>query len=190
MATQTPVHPRLAPPRQTASSLTALLYAELGYKPDEITDRLMNELRLTRRQQELLRPWIRDRVQHEISRLGRSQGSGHRAEVLRDRERQRQEGRATTRSQRVHYQEGPLDFLDCQVPCPGAEGGMKLYRHFTVADHKQRLTVHRTNLEGAQRRITGHEWAIAEIEKNKVRTLDELTERKLLADLPQGGITP
>lgn len=170
--------------------MAALLYAELGYQPDEITDRLMNELRLTKKQQEVLRTWIRDRVQHEISRLGRAQGSGHRAEVLRDRERQRKEGRATPRSQRVSYTEGPLDFLDCQVPCPGADGGMKLYRYFTIADHKLRMTVHRSNLEGAQRRLSGHEWAIKEIQKNKVTTLDQIPASKLQADLPKEGVTP
>lgn len=175
---------------ETASQMTARLYEELGYQPNEITGKLFDELQVSDEARAALYPWVRDRVQHEISRLGRHQATpGQRRE---DRERQHREGRTTTRSQRADEEQGGLDprlhFLDSHVPCPGAPGGMKLYRHFTVPDHEARAGMHRVNLKGAARRIAGHNWAVREIRQHEVRTLNDIPHGLLAAELPKNGV--
>jgi hypothetical protein len=178
--------------RQTAHSLIERFYGELGYSPDEITQRLFTELGLSVRAQQILRPLVRDRVQHLISRIGRRQETfaaqqrraaararaGDLAQVMNRRKRSPQDD-----------EELKLAFLDCAVPCPGVPGGMRLLRYFTVEDHQFRIGLHQANLNGAANRIAGHKWAIRELEKHVAANLDAIPRETLLAELPSKGVT-
>lgn len=185
--------------KETAGQITARLYAKLGYAPSDITRRLLvEELGLNASAREVLFPWVRDRVQHEISRRGRTPESASQQaerELLQaERERQQQVGLTITRRQRVTpaepFGDPRLKFLDAHVPCPGAPGGMKTYGQFTVADHQARARVHQVNLNGASRRIAGHSWAVQEIEAHRASVLDDIADGTLVAELPEGGVTP
>lgn len=177
--------------RQTAYSFIERFYGELGYAPDEITQRLFTELGMSPRAQKILRPLVRDRVQHYISRFGRKQ------ETLAAQQRRRAaRARAGDLAQVIKRRKtSPQDvaelrlaFLDCAVPCPGAPGGMKLYRYFTITDHQFRIGLHQLNLSGAASRIASHRWAIRELEKHVAPNLDAIPRETLLAELPAKGV--
>jgi hypothetical protein len=180
------------PPQELAAQIIARLYERFGYDPDKITIELFSELKVDGRAKRVLYPLVRDRVQHVASRYARSQSvtDGHNRPDSRaaDRARQREQGTAKSQSQRRQPRkitDPRLRFMNCEVIIPT---GSKLYGDFTVEDHQARVKIHAANLIGAASRISGHQWAMGEIQKVKVTTLREIAEGQLIADLPEKGI--
>lgn len=172
--------------------MTRRLFDRLGYKPDKIAEELMAELRLSRRARDLLHPWVRDRVQHAISRMTRTQGFT--AERAEERARQLAAGTASPRTQRRsqggHDSQSQADprlrFLESQLQ--GAKGVWKRFADFTAADHDARIAMHQANLNGASTRIATHKWAKRELAKYHQATLAGIPAADLLADLPEKAI--
>lgn len=170
---------------ETAEERVVRIYATLGTDDrDDITSALMSELGLSAKAQEVLRPWVFDRVSHTLVRMY-SRHADSQPPVPPNGSTTRHKA-GTTAGRSAWPDRGPLWFMGdtCKVLCPDAPEGFKLYRELTAADHLSRILIHNRNIDGASKSKRTHEWAISELDAHSAACLADIPLSTLEADLP------
>jgi hypothetical protein len=168
---------------------------------DSTTALLLTELGLTAEQIMVLHTPVRDRVWHHYR--SRAKAAERVLDKAPDGFRRSQSAvdSQSTSALREHSGEGtiirrrgampdlndPLSFLDTWVALPGLgyEGGGKLWRDMTIADHSHKIGQLSKHVHLVTQAIHRHEWAQDKIAAYRVTTLGEIPEENLLADLQE-----
>lgn len=171
------------------------------------TDALFEELGLTEEQGIILHAPVRDRVWHRYRYIAKQ------AEEVLDKAPEPQQrshdspdshegaahsalrpasgtGTVIRRKGPMPDLNDPLAFLNAWVPLPGRgyEGGGRLWRDMTVADHGYKIDVLQRHMSGLSNAIDRHVWAQNEIFSHGVRTLGEIDPESLRKDI--AGLQP
>jgi hypothetical protein len=162
---------------------------------------LLTELGLSAQQILVLQQPVRDRVWHHYRsrakaaervldkapdgfRRSQSSPDSQSARVLREHSG---EGTIIRRRGAMPDLNNPLSFLDTWVALPGlgCEGGGKLWRDMTIADHSHKIGQLGKHIHLVTQAVHRHEWAQDKIAAYRVTTLGEIPEENLLADLQE-----
>jgi hypothetical protein len=173
---------------ESADVRVARLRERLGNDATAITMSLLAELDVYDMALDVLFPWVRDRVRHELRQLEVAELSQRRQEHVRAK-RARAHGRAAVRKQAIETPR-ELAFLDFKVTMAGVPAGWKLYRHLTPKEHEARRLIYRKIAKPALESARGHEWAIDVCGKHQVTCLNDIPADVLVQELPEGGVRP
>jgi hypothetical protein len=172
----------------SAEARVARLRERLGSDATAITMSLLAELDVYDTALDVLYPWVRDRVRHELRRLEVEALKRRQREQVRAK-RGRAHGRAVVKRQSVETPR-ELAFLDFKIMMAGAPNGWKLYRHLTPQEHNARRIMHLKNATPLLASARGYEWAAETCLRHKVLCLDEVNPDVLIQELPKEGIRP
>lgn len=174
---------------EDASSRVNRLRVWIGDDAKAITTAILDELGISETAQLVLFPWVVDRVHHTLRAIAVRESQERTQRDARREKRARAGGNVTVTSQSAK-RDSRLSFLDHRVIMAGAQGGFKLYRNLTVAEHEARKLALEKNARPLLRSASGHAWAAEQCQKHKVLCLNDIDPVVLIEALPENGVRP